>query len=51
MRATVQKCSRTRNGFLILAHAYPGKREVSATSDREHREGETVTIQAGRVVG
>lgn len=51
MRATVQSSTRRRDEkWLVIAHAFPGKRVVEAVSDTPVRDGQTITIQSGRVV-
>lgn len=51
MKATVVKCSETgtEGRFLIVAHAYPGKRVIHGVSSEKIPEGRTVEIIGGVV--
>jgi len=50
-KVTVDKCAELGNGRFMITYRGAGAAKCSAISTREHREGETVVVKEGKVIG
>lgn len=50
-KVTVHTCAPRRDGRFMITFRQPGAVMGSAISDRECREGESVVVRDGRVIG